>query len=138
MVNKCCVPGCKTGYKLKSCEDSKVKNPRAISRHIFPADVDLKRKWIRAIPRSTENQEPTKNSRVCGLHFLEEDFILYSQDDDMLKKEGLESKSLERRRLKDNAIPSVFPNLPSYLTQEKAKERSSTTSSSSRFERECR
>ena len=53
MVNKCVVPGCKTGYKLK--EDQNFKMPPNVTTHAFPKEPELKKRWLRAIPRSTSN-----------------------------------------------------------------------------------
>ncbi len=44
--------------------------------------------------------------------------------------------TLAKKRLKDNAIPSVFPNLPSYLSSEIPEPRSSTSGAASRFEQQ--
>ena len=46
MVNKCCVPGCQSGYGTQGVDPS-------VSFHTFPKAPDLLAKWIRAIPRDT-------------------------------------------------------------------------------------
>ena len=43
MGRKCCVPGCKSGYGT-------VGNG-AVMIHRFPQDENLRKTWIRAIPR---------------------------------------------------------------------------------------
>lgn len=57
MVNKCCVPGCVGNYDA----ENKV--------HIFkfPADEDLRIKWLQAIKR--DNFIPSKHSVVSSFHF---------------------------------------------------------------------
>ena len=55
---KCCVPLCKSNYKTS---DTKV------SIYRFPVDIDEKKRWIKAIPRS--NLVVNKNTVVCRLHW---------------------------------------------------------------------
>jgi hypothetical protein len=52
MVNKCCVPHCRGNYA----------GGEKVSVFRFPEDKELKKKWIRSIPR--ENFIPTAYSRV--------------------------------------------------------------------------
>ena len=57
MVNKCCVPGCKSGYhsqKSKTLE----QDDKKISFHKFPdpeKEPDHHQKWIKNIHRDTSN-----------------------------------------------------------------------------------
>ena len=45
MVYKCCVPNCKTEYAFSISKDILVFH--------FPKNVDLKKKWIKAIPKKS-------------------------------------------------------------------------------------
>lgn len=57
----------------------------------------------------------TKKDRVCDLHFFSEDFISHKIFED---KEGNEIKyELKKVILNPNAIPCIFPNLPSYFNK---------------------
>ena len=64
----------------------------------FPKDEALKQKWIRATRR--EDFVPTKYSRLCSLHFSEED---------------IDRTSLSRVRIRGGAVPSVFEAFPVHL-----------------------
>lgn len=83
----CCVPHC-------TSKSGKVKG---ISFHEFPCDPELKQKWLKNISR--DNFVPNFESRtsfVCGLHFLDADY----------------RPDLKIKKLKQNAIPSVFKGYP--------------------------
>jgi hypothetical protein len=58
---------------------------------------------------------------VCQIHFSSDDIILY---DKHLQPDGsCKQLFLKSLRLKDAAVPSVFPNLASYLSKPAIKER---------------
>ena len=70
MVNKCCVPGCRSNYKsikkgvlFESC-----------TVFSFPKNESHRKEWIRRIPRDLTI---TKNTVVCIKHFHEEDIIRF-------------------------------------------------------------
>ena len=44
MVNKCCVPGCRSNYEIKKVE-------RSVTFFTFPIEEQLKEKWLRKLPR---------------------------------------------------------------------------------------
>ena len=121
MVNKCSAVGCKSGYDSNG-DDSHV------TLHSFPQDAELREKWIRAIPR--KDFVPSTYSRLCSLHFQQCDFLDARTDSN---KSRLKNKSCTplRRRLKPDAVPSVFPNTPAYLTKSPAVQRSTTKATSS-------
>ncbi len=118
MVFTCCAPGCKTGY-----QSEKSRNP-SVSLHKFPKDQALVKLWLRKIPR--EGFTPTSSSRICSLHFRDSDFIRESCDSNKYRRQ----KTLAKKRLKDDAVPSCFPNLPKYLSTTEETERPSTSASS--------
>ena len=51
---------------------------------------------------------------VCAKHFVERDII---REDDYRLPDGLLQKVPTKTRLKLNAVPSIFPNLPNYLSK---------------------
>jgi hypothetical protein len=116
MPSRCCVPGCNSNY------DSALKttqNNRGMSIFKFPKNEERKQAWLKAIPR--DDFTPSSSSVVCQLHFHSTDIVRY---DKQLQPDGSTKELLlNKPRLKDNAIPSIFPNLPSYLTKLKPKER---------------
>jgi hypothetical protein len=104
MVYKCCVPCCRGNYT------SGGPKVRCFS---FPKDEELRRKWLSAIHR--ENFIPSDHTKVCELHFTKEDYVEFSEAFDEKSGKTISVK-LQKSRLKNSAVPSQFPNLPSYLT----------------------
>ncbi|CAN7997394.1 unnamed protein product [Ixodes hexagonus] len=89
----CCVPLCKSEYKSKK--------DGGLSFHEFPV-THLREQWIRAISRKGPDNalwQPNGRSRVCSLHFKDDD---YKQCNNI------------RRLLKPTAVPSIFPGYPWY------------------------
>ena len=75
MPNKCSAFGCKSGYASNQAEETILK----ITSHSYPlANVELCENWLRANPR--KDFTPSKNSKVCSLHFRDEDFVEISND----------------------------------------------------------
>lgn len=103
MPNKCCVPGCKGNYTSEN----------KVAVFSFPTDNSLRKKWISAIPR--KNFTPTKHTKVCESHFRKEDVIRFVTEQDN-KSGKIISARLGHPRLKADAIPSNFPNCPSYIS----------------------
>ena len=117
MGRTCCVPYCKSGLRAS-------KERKKFSLHSFPSDGVLKERWLRAISRY--NFIPSKHSRVCSFHFLKSDFNTMRSDSNKWRKRGAR---VCRQLLKKNAIPSVFPNYPSYMQGTHSHERSNSSSS---------
>jgi len=110
MVNKCAAAGCKSGYD-KTEESSGVK----VSFHAFPLNnKDMCDKWIRANPR--KDFVPSKHSKLCSLHFKPSDFVEIRRDSNKQRMKTYADGQLSCRYLKDDDVPSVFPNTPSYLS----------------------
>ena len=99
----CAAPGCKSGY------DGKL--PIGVTCHLLPKDKEIRKKWIQAIPR--EDWTPSASARICSLHFEEEDFVKERTDSNPNRQRG----ELQRRRLKPNVVPHIFPNCPFYLSK---------------------
>ena len=128
MVNTCCVPGCKSGYRSASSDNDKA----ALFR--FPKDEELFKKWIKAIPR--KDWIPTKASHVCEKHFYQDDLTMISSDSHTSRKNSRQTQSLKSLRCKPGAIPQLFPDLPAYLSSKPSATRSNNSTSASRIEKE--
>lgn len=104
MPQKCCVPGCNGNYK----------NGPKVHVFGFPKDASLRQKWLKSIPR--DNFEPTNNTKVCEAHFPEGSIIKSTtvQDSNSGK---IFTIDLLKPRLKEDCIPSIFLNCPSYLSK---------------------
>lgn len=96
------VPGCKSGYK--GCK----------GKHFFkpPADKSVFLKWVKAIPR--KDKELSYKFYVCESHFSDE--LIHKTDVFVVQGKQVEIPR-ERWKLKTDAIPHIFPNLPQYLTK---------------------
>ncbi|GLV46479.1 hypothetical protein CBL_20809 [Carabus blaptoides fortunei] len=102
----CVAFGCgnRSGRKSQSQKCAEESGSR-ISFHSFPKDPERRAQWITAVRR--ENWQPSNISRICSVHFKEDDF---------------DKTSLSSIRLRDFAVPSIFPAFPFYL-QKSAKPR---------------
>ena len=111
---KCCVPSCKSGY------DSQATPPTVkLAFYRFPPEPGIRHTWIRNISRS--EQEPNDYSRVCSIHFKDSDFQTERTDKRFKSKKNsgqTRPAELQRRLLLQDAVPSVFPNLPKYFNKE--------------------
>ena len=128
MPDHCSVPGCRSGYERKHEEKAKV------SFHKFPDDFEKRRKWVRAIQRDESNWKPSSQSRVCSLHFREEDYV-ESRDTNAARRKKRESIRC-RWSLRKEAVPSVLPSLPKYLTATPSFRETAATSSGCRARQE--
>ena len=85
--------------------------------HAFPLhDQQLLQAWLKRLAR--KDITPTKYSKLCSIHFTPEDFVTESNDQSNRPKRKKEYTKLIRRRLKNDAYPTIFTNLPSYYTYE--------------------
>ena len=73
---------------------------------------------------------------MCSLHFKEDDFQVESKDKQQRRKVKRDSEQLQRKFLLPDAVPSIFPNLPKYLTKSLPERRSDSTSKENRFKRQ--
>jgi len=125
MPNKCAAYGCKSGYSK-----TEVQTDEQVSFHAFPlSNKELCDKWIRANPR--KDYVPSKHSKLCSLHFKPTDFVEVRRDTNKQRMKGYADNQLVRRYLKDDVVPSVFSNLPSYLTSTQRTPRSSVRATAS-------
>ena len=92
MVNKCCIPGCKSNYKsLKKDVPFEI-----VTAFTFPKLERLRNEWIRKIPRDLTI---TKNTVVCIKHFHENDI-----------------ERFKKPQTKDGVIVKVSTSSLSFLT----------------------
>ena len=97
---KCCVPNCRSGY----AENKEVGlELQKISIFPFPQDVEMRRKWVRAIPR--DNWNPVMNSGVCQLHFISEDCQEDGEGSNGRRKR--KKGTLKLGKLEDDAVPHI-------------------------------
>ncbi|KAH6926177.1 hypothetical protein HPB50_015784 [Hyalomma asiaticum] len=113
----CFAPGCSTGYV--SARKASVKK----SVFAVPSSEDRLKEWRRAVPRADKILDQT--SVLCESHF-EERFILR----DYTHIVNGEVVKIPRGRpcLTEDAIPTIFPNTPSYLSKKLPQKRHSRTS----------
>ena len=94
MVNTCVVPGCSSGYASNKSEK--------VSLHRFPVDIN-KRNWT-----------SSANSAICERHFLPSDYVT-KRDDKQSRRVKKKGTDLIYRKLKPDAVPSVWPGLPHFI-----------------------
>ena len=123
MGYKCSVAKCKSGYVSST-------TTKKVSFFAFPRNDDLRKKWTRACHR--ERFEPTEHSRICSLHFEDNDFEIYSSD--TVHSRRLKHPVLKQRKLKPSAVPRVHPNLPQRMQSLKNTPRSTTVTADARLE----
>ncbi|KAJ8917399.1 hypothetical protein NQ315_002423 [Exocentrus adspersus] len=97
MGRKCAVPHCYTGYR-------KCKEKASLYR--VPDDDFFLNKWQEAIARG--DRPITPKDYVCEKHFKEDDILRRRIIKDVVEE-------YQRPRLKPDAIPSIFPELPEFV-----------------------
>lgn len=97
MPNKCCALNCKFGIQ----NDSEDKENLMLSFHRFPLHNAIQLdKWLEALQRI--EFAPSKNSRLCSLHFDNDDFVNESCD------KRNRTQIIRKRKLKATAVPKHF------------------------------
>lgn len=90
MVKRCVAAGCSNTHS------------DGVSLFHFPRDPSLRLQWTRQVQRTREGWEgPSDYSVVCSEHFTSNCF---EEDSAIAAKFGIQ----KRRRLKPNAVPTVF------------------------------
>jgi hypothetical protein len=107
----------------------------------FPSDPEKQKIWLRAIPRKGNDGllKLTTNLRVCDLHFTQDDFEVEISASNIWRKrrhDQVQGIGRKMSRLKKDAIPKRFPNLPKYLSIELPKPRSPAALKFSRFQKQ--
>ncbi|KAH7960656.1 hypothetical protein HPB49_022066 [Dermacentor silvarum] len=91
---------------------------RGTRRCTSSSSREIKLAWIRAVPRETLTV--TEHSRVCELHFMDEDIIRDATHTDQATGRVM-TVPLSHVRLRPDAVPSKFPNHSSYLSRKTAR-----------------
>ena len=116
-----------------------MQSGQTVTFHAYPVhDHDLCAKRIKANPR--KGFIPSKQSKLCSLHFDPSNFMTERTDSNTARKNRKPTVSEQPlgRHLKAGAIPAIFPNAPSYLTTSKAASRKTKyATSSSRHQGSC-
>ena len=108
----CVVTECRSGYKPKKGEKNQ-ENGEKIHWHKFPEDKKKLAIWKSKIPR--ENFDVSIHTRICHKHFLRTDYESERTDQNSSRK--FKKGELHLWKLKPDAVPSVWPDLPSHLTK---------------------
>ena len=83
------------------------KKDSGISFHRFPVKhSEIYRKWVQAVAR--DNFVPTEDCFICSKHFTNNCF----------------KATKARRRLQNDAVPSIFPAFPLYMQKKETKRKS--------------
>lgn len=110
--NYCFAPGCRTGY-------SRVKDAPKASLFNVPRDEERRKQWERNLHRADKALDAT--CAVCELHF-EQRYIIR---DYVHLVDGKEVRIPRGRPLlSEDAVPTILPNLPAYLSKTTPKPRS--------------
>lgn len=121
MPSHCCVTNCRGNYN----------NGPKVSIFKFPEQPELRKAWIKAIPR--KDFKPSSSSRVCERHFIEADIQRTEEifDENTGKKI---SATLGHPRLVTGAVPKIFPDCPPYLSSNRNIRRESMDAKKMRIE----
>lgn len=109
--NHCYAPGCHTGYVF-------VKGGPKLSLFGVPKDEARRKLWEKNLHRADKPLDDT--SAVCELHFepryVSRDYVHFIQGQEVRIPRG-------KPILSADAVPTILPNLPAYLTKKPPKER---------------
>lgn len=105
MSRKCFAPNCEMGLASRK---------RKFSIFRPPKDEELLAKWRRAVPRADRTM--TVDDGLCERHF-EERFIVRKWE--AVTSSGVKLLDVDRGRpkLTDDAVPTLWPNCPKYLSR---------------------
>lgn len=104
--NYCIVYGCQNNRRR--CSHSQfIESEQAVHYYKFPLDdFALLNKWLEALRRNNSFELAVgEKSRICNMHFTTEDFTTATT---MVSER--QSSSNETKKLKLNAVPSIFLN----------------------------
>jgi len=112
MPRKCSVIGCRVNYRKRKNDDN---TNSSVSIFRFPKETARIEEWLRKIPQENLTADKiTDNMGVCEHHF-DQRFIL--RDYTFSRPDGTTVRCPRSAPvLSDDAIPTLFPNTPSYLS----------------------
>ena len=147
MPNSCRAPGCKAGYKPRKKKRKKdidssdsetdtatVAGGEKITLFSFPShksEPERRARWIARVPGDDWHPKEDENIFLCEKHFMPNDILDESTDSNSRRKKKKNSK-LSRKRVKDDALPCIWPDLPEHLTKVVTPRPTSLSSSESR------
>ena len=117
----CCAPGCTSGTVV--CADD-------VTFHSFPKDESRRRLWAQRVP--LVNWTPPKDARLCSKHFAEASYRVQRNDGTKSRVEKIGRDLIRSKLLRDDAVPSLWPNCPIYLSKIPPTPRTSVNSSGNR------
>ncbi|XP_022173420.1 THAP domain-containing protein 1-like, partial [Myzus persicae] len=85
---------------IKTCKE---KSSGKIKMHGIPRSIDMMNKWLKTIRSFQPDFQTTTHTKICSLHFLEDDYNL--------------SVVNNQKVLKKSAIPSVFTKFASMIEE---------------------
>ncbi|KAL0893662.1 hypothetical protein ABMA27_013820 [Loxostege sticticalis] len=78
---------------VKWCKNNSNDHSKShgITFHIFPHDPVRKRRWMKAVQLERHDKEwmPSNGSKICSIHFKDDDFYLSKKGFQMLKKDAV-------------------------------------------------
>ncbi|XP_054707678.1 uncharacterized protein LOC129217406 [Uloborus diversus] len=104
MPRCCSIQGCKSNYRSQS---------ERVTTFALPKCEELKNKWLRTIPSDFTG---LKKPVICIKHFQEDDVIT---TDKCVVKGKVKEFQRKIPKLKDDAVPSIFSDLPSTKSRSK-------------------
>ena len=112
----CCVPNCRSGYDAHDTEETEGQS--TLSFHRFPLKEPLKSIWLRSIHRN--DFTPTSYTRVCSVHFCNDDYKQDSTDSNQRRRrkrrnEGDDSQGCQLSRFRCDSHACAINLTPSRL-----------------------
>jgi len=80
----------------------------------FPSDPEKRAIWVSKVPR--QNWKPSASAKLflCEKHFHHEDIVTSSKDSNPRRKRKRKSDNLMEKRLRDGAMPCIWPNVAAH------------------------
>ncbi|KAH7974612.1 hypothetical protein HPB49_017448 [Dermacentor silvarum] len=103
-MGRCCVPNCRGNYD----------NGPKVRVFSFPKD-DRRAKWERAVRRDDIDIRSVREPKMCELHFKPQYLRRTTTYTHPRNGRTIEAP-MGATRLSPDAVPTIFPNAPSYLS----------------------
>ena len=141
MVNKCVAPAC--NYNYESERKRRKLQPPGERTGIFEFpkhnnEPEKRARWIACVPRENWLPTDTQALHICEKHFQVCDVVTSSTDSNNRRKRKKGSDALSRKRLRDDAVPCIWPGVPSHLSKIVSPRPTTYSSSESRMENVAR
>lgn len=111
MPRKCSIVGCRSNYKQRKGSND---NGKKVSVFRFPKEEDRMKQWLQKIPQHLTADQISDYMGICELHF---DPVFVLRQYNTFGPDGTVI-TLPRVSpiLAPDAVPTIFPNTPSYLS----------------------